>query len=293
MNIIIEIKGGIGKCIIATSILGPLRLKYPKDKIIIVSSHPHIFENNLNVDVVSSFKSFPSFYPKYIKNQECIFFISEPYQHSDIINCKRSLYEVWFEMFGLEYKNEQPKIYLTPQELNKSKEIYKSEKPIFVLQTKGGDSLNEEYNWARDLPLSLVKQIINYYKNQYTIYHIRSKDQPHLPGTIPACEDIKTISTLIRMSSKRLFIDSFAQHLAASVSKPSTVCWIATSPKVFGFQNPNYFHDNIISNPIDFETQHTTYSGYSLIEDIKNLPYQDPSRIFDLNIVIDSINKQV
>ena len=40
-------------------------------------------------------------------------------------------------------------------------------------------------------------------------------------------------------------MDSFAQHLAAAMGVKSTVCWVTTKPKVFGYK----LHDNIQANP--------------------------------------------
>ena len=47
--------------------------------------------------------------------------------------------------------------YIDEKEKEKYIEQYKSDKPIFVLQTHGGDRSQEmDYNWARDLPDSEI-----------------------------------------------------------------------------------------------------------------------------------------
>ena len=51
-------------------------------------------------------------------------------------------------------------------------------------------------------------------------------------------------TTLIDFSSRRLFIDSFAQHAAKALGKPSTVLWPVNNVKTLGYPD---FHHNIVS----------------------------------------------
>jgi ADP-heptose:LPS heptosyltransferase len=39
-NLIFTINGGIGKCIVATSVCSALKKKYPNDNLIVVSGYP-------------------------------------------------------------------------------------------------------------------------------------------------------------------------------------------------------------------------------------------------------------
>ena len=50
MNIIFDVRGGIGKVIASTAFVDTLRQRYSDDKLIVVSSYPEIFKNNFNVD---------------------------------------------------------------------------------------------------------------------------------------------------------------------------------------------------------------------------------------------------
>ena len=116
-----------------------------------------------------------------------------------------------------------------------------------VIQSHGGaDNQEMKYSWARDIPYSIVNRVVEEFKNDYDIFHIRRQDQMGIENTIPVQEGIKGIASLILRSQKRLFIDSFAQHTAAAMNKPSTVCWIANKPEVFGYQ----LHKNILAKNI-------------------------------------------
>ncbi len=85
-------------------------------------------------------------------------------------------------------------------------------------------------------------------------------------------------------------MDSFAQHLATSIGVKSTVCWVTTKPKVFGYD----LHDNILANPFTKEPQiqNSVYQPFSLAQDISSIPYNDLREVFDTNKIIESINKQ-
>ena len=296
MNLILEIKGGIGKTIISTAIINSIKRTHPDYNIIVVTAYPQVFKNNPLVKEVFTFANFSQVYYKYCKDQEFKVCGYEPYEHSDFVTRKKGLYDVWANLCGVEYKNEWPQYYIDEKEKIKFKEKYKSDKPIFVLQTHGGDRSQEmDYNWARDLPDSVVEKIINHYKNDYTIYHIKSDWQKSYEHTIPATEGIREIAILISLSQRRLFIDSFAQHLAVALHKPSTVCWISTEPEQFAYKNPitRYpYHFTVKANEPHFETEHSTYSGYSLVESINNLPYANVDSIFEGVDIIEEIEKQ-
>ena len=85
-------------------------------------------------------------------------------------------------------------------------------------------------------------------------------------------------------------MDSFAQHMAAALDKPSTVCWIGTSPISFGYK----IHDNILPNTPDKEyiTDEITFTKNELWEPVSNLPYTTTDNIFEVNKIFQSINKQ-
>ena len=92
------------------------------------------------------------------------------------------------------------------------------------------------------------------------------------------------------MSEKRLLIDSFSQHAAAAMGKPSTVCWIVNKPNVFGYN----MHHNIISN--DFtkkpELRNAYLNKFNISGDLVEFPYNSEMEIFNVDDIISSIKKQ-
>ncbi len=296
MNIIFQVRGGIGKTIMSTAVISTIKKQNPEYNIIAVSEFPQIYQNNPDVFDIFNYNNFNQLYNKHCRNQEFKVYMLEPYEHSDFINQKRDLFDVWSELCNVKYNNEWPSFYLSQDEVENYSKLFPSNKPIFALQTHGGDeSQGMDYNWARDLPDNIVEEIINHYKDDYTIYHIKRPNQKSYANTIPATQGIREIAALIKLSKRRLFIDSFAQHLAVALHKHSTVCWISTTPKSFSYKNPTTlysYHYVAKANPPEFETNYTTFSGYNLVENINNLPYLNTDRIFDGVDIIGNIDRQ-
>ena len=194
-------------------------------------------------------------------------------------------------MFGVKYNGEQPELFLTNRELNFFGKSFASPKPIMVLQTNGGaPNQQNKYSWTRDLPHSIAQQIVYTFANDYNIVHVRRNDQLPLQGTTPLQADFRAIATLITMSHKRLFIDSFCQHTAAALGKPSVVCWVGNTPEQFGYD----IHTNIKANEPTMkpELRHSVYSKYNIAGTPTEFPYNSELEIFDINQIIESLRSE-
>jgi hypothetical protein len=292
VNIIFQIDGGLGKSIMATAMVKVIKKRYKNSNLIVVTAYPDVFLNNPYINEVYNTNNINGFYLKYIKDKNAKVFVGEPYRHSDFILDKpKKLFKIWCEMFGLHYNNEQPEIYLTQPEIEYFSPYYQTDKPILVIQPNGGPAnLGYQYAWTRDIPEPTVLELIDHYKNNYTIIHIKRQDQKIYPDVMQALDGYRSIAVLLKLSSKRLLIDSFTQHLAASLNLKSTVCWISTKPEIFGYK----IHDNIKANPFTKEPSlhEAAYQPFALSQDIHSIPYNDLREVFDTNKIIESINKQ-
>jgi hypothetical protein len=230
-------------------------------------------------------------YLKYVRDQNCKIFVEDPYHHTSFITEKEHLFKIWCKIYGLNYNNEQPELYLTQPEIDYFTPFYSVEKPIMVIQPNGGPiGQGFQYSWTRDIPEPTVNEIIQHYKEDYIIVHIKRDDQQKYPDTLHALDGFRSIAILLQLSKKQLLIDSFGQHLSAAMGKKSTVCWVTTKPKVFGYK----LHDNIQANPFTKEPQlqNSVYQPFNLAQDVSSIPYNDLREIFDVNKIIESINKQ-
>lgn len=296
MNIIIPIAGGIGKCIAGTAFVKAVKKQYPESKIIVSSPYPSVFKHHPDIsETILIDAERNSIFSKYCKDKEFKVFIMDPFLHNEFITETNHIIPIWCKSNDIEYNGEKPEIFLTDNE----KEYYSNffmfdrlEKPIFAMQVSGGSiapNIQPGYNWARDLPQETVVKIIEEYRDYYTIINIKREDQQGYNDTIECNSNVRSIAYLLLNAEKRLFIDSFAQHMAAALNLPSTVCWITTNPTVFGYD----IHDNVIANPhnVDFVTETPTYSRYELNESIVDLPWEKTEDIFDVNKIFQSLNK--
>ncbi len=291
MNVIFQIDGGLGKSIMATAMVKVIRKRYKNSHIIVVTAYPDVFLNNPHINECFRIEEMGGAYLKYVKDQDCKIFTEDPYRNTSFLTDKEHLFKTWCRIYGLNYNNEQPQLYLTQPEVDYFKPFYQVEKPILAIQPNGGpQGQGFQYSWTRDIPQPTMNEIIKHYKEDYTIVHIKREDQQQYPDTLHALDGFRSIAILLQLSSKRLLIDSFSQHLAAAMDKKSTVCWVTTKPKIFGYK----LHDNITATPFTKEPQleRSVYQPFNLAQDISSIPYNDLNEIFNVNAIIESINKQ-
>lgn len=291
-QIIFQIDGGLGKSIMGTAVLSAIKKQYPDSYIIVVTAYPDVFIGNPNVNKVLNHTQTNGIYKKYIQNKDSLVFVSDPYNQSDFITESKHLIEIWCDMFGVKYNGEKPELFITKSERQYFEKFYKTEKPILVLQTNGGGAGQPlQYSWTRDLPEPVVTQIIEHFKYDYTILHVKREDQPIYPDTLQALDNFRSIAILLSLSKKRLLIDSSAMHIAQAMGMSSVVAWIGTNPKVFGYDN----NINVLPNNETriVNTNHNFYTKHLLFEDLSTIPYNTLDEIFDVEVIIDSIKKEV
>lgn len=289
MNIIFQINGGIGKCILATSICEVLHKQYPDDQLIVVSGFPEVFMNNPYVHRSFAFGQTAYFYQDYIENKDFIVLAHDPYVDTNYVRQDEHLSHTWTRMFGLPApKSINPKIYLTDRERQFFSAKFASDKPILLLQTNGGGPQQEQkYSWARDIPTNVVSSVIEEFVKDYNVVHVRREDQTAFAGTIPITDNFRALAVLIELSEKRLLMDSFVQHAAAGLNKPSTVLWIANTPTVFGYD----IHDNILANPHTKkpELRSAYFQKFDIVGNLLEFPYNSEDEIFNVDKIIASL----
>jgi ADP-heptose:LPS heptosyltransferase len=288
MNIIFSIEGGIGKSVIATAVLKAMRKKYNKAYIIVVTAYPEVFINNPNVNKTLNFNQLNGIYSTYIMDKDSKVFITDPYTSSDFITEKQHIIKTWCELYNIPYNGETPELFISQSEKDYFQQFYRVDKPIMLIQPHGGAQNQPlKYGWTRDIPQPIMEEVIEYFKNDYAILHVKREDQIIYPNTLQALDSFRSIAILLTMSSKRLLIDSSMMHAAAAFNLPSTVCWIGTNPEVFGYS----LHNNIVANeptkPINLE--HSFYTKHLLFEDISSIPYHNLKEIFDTQKIIQSL----
>jgi len=272
----------------ATAILKVIKKQYKKANIIVVTAFPDVFIGNPNVNKVFNQQQAIGFYKNYIHNKDTKVFVTDPYTTSDFITESNHLLKIWCDIFGLNYNGELPEIFLSKGEKEYFAPFYKLDKPIMAIQPNGGAVGQPlKYSWTRDLPASVVNEVVSQFKNDYAILHIKREDQLTYENTMGALDSWRSIAIMLTLSAKRLLIDSSSMHIATALNLPSVVGWIGTNPKVFGYD----MHTNIVANEPTKEVniERNSYTKYLLYEDISTLPYNNFSEIFDTQKIINAL----
>lgn len=292
MNIIFQIEGGIGKCIAATAVCKAIKNTYPDSNLIVVSGYPDVFTGDKNVHKSLGFGQFTYFYSDYVEGKDAHFLVQDPYRYSPFLRGEMHLIEAWSYMFDLRQAVDPvPILSINPREEELYRERFLSDKPILLMQTNGGlPNQPNAYSWARDIPKHVVQAVVEHFKKDYTIAHLRRQDQQAYEGTVHVMDEFRPLQVLFKMANKGFFMDSFAQHMAAAMRLQSTVCWIANKPEQFGYA----IHDNICAAaPTRRPDLRDSYlEKYNIAGNPAQFPYEDEKDIFDIDRIIASIEAQ-
>ena len=286
-----HIEGGLGKNVAATALISSVKNKYKDRKLILVVSYPEIFLNHPDIHRVYRVGMTSYFYDDYIKDRDTIVFKHEPYFQSDHIMKKKHLIENWCDLLGIKYEKQNPMLY--PNMIQREVMYnWKRNKPTMILHTNGGPlQQNTLYSWTRDIPYGIAQAIVDKYSEKYHVIQV-GRDPGHaLVGAefVNAPMTNHELFSMLLLSEKRVLIDSSLQHAAAAYSLPSTVLWVGTSPKNFGYE----LHSNVMANPPknDIKMIDSYLFDYSFDGVSYECPYMDASEIFNLDDIFKSIDK--
>jgi len=288
--VIFHIDGGCGKNIVATTVVKSIKAAYPDHKLIVVTAWPDVFAHNPNIHRVYKFGNIPYFYEDYIDNKDSVILRSEPYHSGDLLYRKKSLSEIWCDVFNIPCIDKKPEIYLTERELLFANNQIKKEGPILLIQSSGGaEQQGYPYSWSRDLPPSFAQELVDTLKGRFNkVLHLRRDNQPEIQGAIKVTDSFRNLFCYITMSDKIIAIDSFVQHAAAAFNKKATVGWVSNSPVVFGHE----IHDNILASGarsfrhrIDSYLEEEDWTGGRFHE----CPYDNIANLFNKDQFVESI----
>jgi len=289
--VILHSEGGHGKQVMATAVCRAIKKKYPDRKLIVVTAWDGPFFYNPDVWRFYTFGQMQYFFDDYINN-DTIILRHEVYHSEDHILQRKHLVDSWCDMYDIKSDGHEPKIYLNPREVEIARDKIKpDQRPIMLLQTHGG-SPNAQYSkksWFRDMPIEIAQKLVNYYSKSYRILHIRTPEQPALAGTELLNLPFRELYAVFPLSSKRLFIDSFAQHVATALGLQSTVVWIGNKPEVFGYEsNINILPDERHVRELN---KFSYLDQFDISGQIQQFPY-DTINMLDINKIIEGVQKQ-
>lgn len=286
-----HIEGGLGKNVAATALINNVKRKYSDRKLILVVSYPEVFLNHPDIHRVYRVGMTSYFYDDFIKDKDTIVFKHEPYFQSDHIMKKKHLIENWCDLLGIKYENQQPILY--PNMIQKEfQHSWRRDRPVMVIHTNGGPLDQQSiYSWTRDMPMGLAQNIVNRYQSKYHIIQIGRNPAHAIPGVEFINQPMSNheLFSLLNATEKRVLIDSSLQHAAAAFKLKSTVLWIGTTPKNFGYD----LHTNLVAKPPkgNVKMVDSYLFDYSFDGVVHECPYNDMSEMFDMNDIYKAIEK--
>jgi hypothetical protein len=286
-----HIEGGLGKHVAATAVAKCIKNNHPDRELLVVCAYPEIFLNLNFVHKVFRLGNTPYFYQDYIKDKDTLIFKHEPYFTEDHIGKKLSLIENWCKLYKLDYLGETPELVFNVRQTQWGFRKWQRQRPVMVIQTNGGP-LNQEmpYSWTRDIPYPVAQALVDYYAKDYHIIQVCRHEENKLSGCEHVMESMSNMElfSLLLSSQKRILIDSCLQHAASALGLKSTVLWIGTSPKLFGYDS----HDNIVAQINDNIKLPDSYLfDFSFNGVLHECPLMD-FNIFDMDSIIYSVNAQ-
>lgn len=289
--VIFHTEGGHGKQVMATAVCRAIKKKYPDRKLIVVTSWDGPFFYNPDVWRFYNHGQMQYFYDDYI-NKDTIIFRQEVYHTEDHILQRKHLTQSWCDMYNIPYDGYKPIIYLNPREIEIAKDKIKPDgRPIMLLQTHGGSPTGQysKKSWYRDMPIEIAQKLVNYYNKSYRILHIKSPEQLQLQGVEPITLPLRELYAVFTLSTKRLFIDSFAQHVAAALDLQSTVAWIGNKPEIFGY--PEHINITPDAKYVRELNKFSYLEQYDISGQVQQFNY-DTVNVFNIEKIIDAVNKQ-
>ena len=299
---IFNIEGGLGKHIASTAVIKAYKKQHKDRKIIVVGAWPEVFLRNNDITRFYRQGNVPYFYEDFIFNKKDLeIFAQDPYRQKNHITKKTHLIKTWCDMVGVKYNHEPLELNFNIRELEEANTIVhqllepvrSNGKPLLIFQPFGGPgppAQQNNYSWTRDLHPNAAQHIVDQLKDKYNILHICYEFHPTLNNVIRFHNVVskKVLCAMLHSSQKRLFVDSSLQHAAAAMNLPSTVVWVATQHKIFGYG----LHDNIGPKSQNLRGTVDSYLyDYSFNGVTHECPYNDINQIHKIDDIIASVNK--
>jgi hypothetical protein len=290
MTTIFHIHGGSGKHVAGANVVHSYKKRHPSKDIVVVSAYPEIFEGSS--DVLRSYRlgNVPYFYRDYVYGKDIEVFGHDPYMTTSHITQQKNLIDSWCKLVGVD-RSFTYKLNINFREREFANRLINNPdgKKVLIFQPFGGPPGSEmPYSWTRDIHPQTAQQIVNTLVNEYHIVHICHPHHPQLNGVqrIDTQLQKRILFAMLPLADKRLLIDSSLQHAAAAQQLPSTVCWVATNPKIFGYD----IHTNLVPTTIYSEGTSASYLyDYNFGGDISECPYSHPSEIYTASDIISKL----
>lgn len=288
-DFVIQLQGGIGKHIAATSFIKWINDKYPEQKITVVSSFPEVFEYNPHI-----YRNLPQqqayLFQDYIKGRD--YRNGEPYHCHEFYDERMSIMKLYPKAYQFGEYNENPKseIFLTEGERQEMELFAKSGPPVITMQVFGGVPPGQAIPvrkadiGQRDMPMELAMKLSGILQaNGFRVLQVRQMNEPQIPGTLQMNMPFRNWMALSSYIVGHVGIDSSFMHSAAVFEKPMLIFWSQTHKDSIG-----YNYDKVINA---FKKGSMKYRPQIAMPDRAAMfPYRDKSESTSWNYTSEQIS---
>ena len=243
MNAVIAIEGGLGKNIMALSLMEKLKEKYKE--IYVISPYFDLYKCNPYVTDAFSMGQY-GLYEQLILRDDTVVLWKEPYNNNRFIKKKCHLLDAWCEELDIEYKTDLYPIINVDQlspKIKKDVDYVKKEigQNYIIVQFVGGQSpvaSNDNYdpkNEALKRNYFKGEEIVNYFSEKYKVVNYNLLNELTFRNSMKFQLPYICYAELIKSAVFTICIDSSLQHMAASTDTPTFVIWGETRPEHFGW----------------------------------------------------------
>ncbi len=247
MKYVIQIQGGIGYHLMATSFIRWLNEKYPKKRLIVISAYPDLFEynpriyRNLRLDQAYLFED-------YVKGND--YREGHPYKMYEYYQERMHLMKLFPKAYRFPQYNENPQseIFLTKGEEMDGNVFNQQNAPLLTFQMCGGLPPGMQPNRGkvdssqRDLPFEFAQKVAHMLLNKgFKLLQIRSESEPIIPGTIQIQLPFRNLLPIMKHSVGHVGMDSAGMHGAAIFKKPQLIFWGQTHKDNLGYNYEGFF----------------------------------------------------
>lgn len=240
---IYNVTGGIGRQIAFTALIPKLA---EKEKIIILTPYPDIFENNPHVSRVLPM-AMPYAWTDYIQKKDNEIFAPEPYFNTRFIHREIHLIQAFCEVLGIEYNGSmKPQINIAKFILNDAEKFKIENKKFIITQFIGGQTPFSDFKCSipqgqkRFYPAEKAQALVDKIHDAYPDLKVLNMSLPNeyqLKNTIVIQAPYLFYVALLNHCETFIGIDSSLNHMSAVNQKKGIVLWMGTSPVNFSYDH--------------------------------------------------------
>jgi len=246
-NIVLIVKGGIGRNIMATAVVRAIKKAYPDKPLSVIAGCPDVFLRSPHIKRVMRMGQSVYFFQDFMLDKKTIFLDVEPYHHFDYIYNRRHFVECWCDMLGIPNDGIYPEIHFSESEKRMAQLfLEKFDRPMVLLQHCGGkfpkdktekeDIISRAGMYRRDLPKEEVDKLVDeLIKMGYMVGSVQHENQ-YCPAKAEKINfPVRAIIALGLFSKGFIGIDSFLMHGMAAIKSKGVVCWGGTHPSALSY----------------------------------------------------------